>query len=287
MMGAWMRLIPLVSLPRWRRLSHPDRTPGWWGSAGAMTRRCSCSTGPRMSVSSGFPSLSPGSIAGSTRMRPRQTSMNGSTRSTCGSWRMSRTASSTVPDVVRSMTTLSSEVPSGRLTTASMLTSSSPGTSVDGCACPWCSGTDCIPRRRSSDVEREGWSGGCWRMRNISNGVPYVGQASVVWDSPRTAVLDHLEVIPGLPATVMLDLVRSATHTAADAGAVTVLSQLDAEGPIAELLRIAGFHRSSQGRMEVDTDFLDEHPDAAEHLHRAALENSGPWGSSRRGRELG
>lgn len=141
---------------------------------------------------------------------------------------------------------------------------------------------EAVKRRRTGRLV--GW---VLAYENISNGVPYVGQASVVWDSPRTAVLDHLEVIPGLPATVMLDLVRSATHTAADAGAVTVLSQLDAEGPIAELLRIAGFHRSSQGRMEVDTDFLDEHPDAAEHLHRAALENSGPWGSSRRGRELG
>ena len=48
--------------------------------------------------------------------------------------------------------------------------------------------------------------------QNVSTGLPYVGHATVVWDRPHIAFLDYFEVLHGVPATVLLDMVRSATH---------------------------------------------------------------------------
>lgn len=111
---------------------------------------------------------------------------------------------------------------------------------------------------------------------NNSTGMPYVGQAIVVRESATVARLEHTDVIENAPPTLVLDIVRTATHAAADAGAQTVITQLDLDH-----LDVAGFRRMPDGQLSVDTTFLAEDPDAAEAVHREALAVRGRWGRDR------
>lgn len=112
---------------------------------------------------------------------------------------------------------------------------------------------------------------------NNSTGSPYVAQATVVHDRPGIAQLDTLEVVPGAPASLMLDVVRAATHFAAERACGSVWTDLDVQH-----LDLAGFRRdSADGRMVVDTAFLDEDPVAARELLHAELAQPTRWGRDR------
>lgn len=128
-----------------------------------------------------------------------------------------------------------------------------------------------VARREAGDLVA--W---CTAYEDNSTGSPYVGQATVVRETPTVARLDHLELTDDAPATLVLDIVRTATHAAADAGATTVVTSLALEH-----LDVAGFRPGPDGRLTVDTRFIDEDPDAAEALLRDALAQPGSWGRDR------
>ena len=111
---------------------------------------------------------------------------------------------------------------------------------------------------------------------NNSTGSPYLGQATVVAVSPTVAEIDFIEFAEGVPATLVLDLVRIATHAAADHGATVVATDLEID-----VLATAGFRPDELGRMTVQTHFLDEDPGAADRLLEAALADPGRWGQDR------
>ena len=81
-----------------------------------------------------------------------------------------------------------------------------------------------------------------------------------------------------------LELVRAATHAAAERGAQTV----KALGPVVTYLRslhpdiphIAGFDADPKGYV-VTTDFLAEDPVLADSLLQECLGQPGPWGGDR------
>lgn len=112
---------------------------------------------------------------------------------------------------------------------------------------------------------------------NNSTGSPYVAQATVVRDRPGIAHLDTLEVVPGAPPSLVLDVVRTATHFAAEQACGSVWTHLEVQH-----LDLAGFRRdAADGRMLVDTAFLDEDPIAARELLRAELAQRSQWGRYR------
>lgn len=112
---------------------------------------------------------------------------------------------------------------------------------------------------------------------NNSTGSPYVAQATVVRDRPGLAHLDTLEAVPGAPPSLVLDVVRSATHYAAERAQRVVWTDLELEH-----LDLAGFRRDpADGRMLVDTAFLDEDPVAANELLLAELTRPSQWGQDR------
>ena len=104
---------------------------------------------------------------------------------------------------------------------------------------------------------------------------PYVGHAVVSWTGDDTADLEHVEVTPGTPVTVLLGLVRRGAHLAGAAGALTVTTSLEAPE-----LDLVGF-RPADGRRAVDTGFLDEDPDGAAALLRNVLGSGDPPGTPR------
>jgi len=89
---------------------------------------------------------------------------------------------------------------------------------------------------------------------------PYAGHAVVSWTGDGTAELEHVEVTPGAPITVLVGLVRRGAHVAGAAGALSVTTRLDAPE-----LDLVGF-RYADGRRAVDTGFLDEDPDGGAAL---------------------
>ena len=111
---------------------------------------------------------------------------------------------------------------------------------------------------------------------NNATGRPYLGQAIVIGQEPGVARLDHVELVDDVPSTLVLDLIRSATHAAADTGAHTVVTDLDLPH-----LPVAGFRPSPEGPFTVNTGFLDEDPEAANALYRDDLADPGLWGRNR------
>lgn len=128
-----------------------------------------------------------------------------------------------------------------------------------------------IERRRAGTLVA--WVTSC---ENNSTGSPYVGAATVVRVDDRTARLDSIEVIDQAPITLALDVVRVATHAAADTGAQTVVTSLDLDH-----LDILGFKATGTGELAVDTHFLDEDPEAYAVVLARALASPGRWGSDR------
>lgn len=104
-----------------------------------------------------------------------------------------------------------------------------------------------------------------------ASGYPYVSQATVVWEQPAVARLEHLEVVHEAPGTLLLATVRQATHLAAEAGATRVVAGFEFPH-----LDIAGF-RPEADRLVADTTFLDEQPERADQLVEEALAHPGRW----------
>lgn len=112
---------------------------------------------------------------------------------------------------------------------------------------------------------------------NNSTGSPYVAHATIVRDGPDTAHLDTFEALPDVPPSLVLTVVRSATHFAADRGCRRVCTDL-----ALDRLDVVGFQQEpTDGRMCVDTSFLHEDPVAARERLRAELEDPGLWGRDR------
>lgn len=111
---------------------------------------------------------------------------------------------------------------------------------------------------------------------NNSTGKPYLGQAIVVGETPERARLDHVEVVAGTPTTLLIGLVRAATHAAAASGAAAVTARVGLEH-----LELLGFRPTSAGEHVVVTNFLNEDAEAADAVFEAALEEPGSWGADR------
>jgi ribosomal protein L35AE/L33A len=110
---------------------------------------------------------------------------------------------------------------------------------------------------------------------NNSSGSPYLGQATVIHTRPGVAEIDQVEFAAGVPDTLVLDVVRTATHAAAAAGAATVITHLSLSH-----LSVAGF-RPQGDHQAVATTFFDEDHDAAQALLVDELKNPGRWGRDR------
>lgn len=115
---------------------------------------------------------------------------------------------------------------------------------------------------------------------NNATGTPIVGHSTITWDGPDVARLVDLSVDESVPATVAVDLIRHATHTAAEAGARVVVCDTDLASWHPKLPDITGFRASAAGST-VDTDFLAEDPELATELLRSALADPGRWGQDR------
>jgi hypothetical protein len=108
----------------------------------------------------------------------------------------------------------------------------------------------------------------CWvtAFEEDSQANPYAGHAVVSWSGEDSADLEHVEVRPGAPVTVLVGL------------ATCVTIGLDAPE-----LDLVGFRYAADGRRVVDTSFLDEDPAGAAALLRdvltAAAEPSKPHGA--------
>lgn len=110
---------------------------------------------------------------------------------------------------------------------------------------------------------------------NNSTGSPDVGQAVVSRDPAGVARLELVEVTPGVPESVMLDLAYFAAHAAAEEGAAIVVTDLDYP-----LLGLAGFE-SREGQQVLDTSFLRADPDGARELLARSRAEGGQWGGDR------
>jgi hypothetical protein len=113
-------------------------------------------------------------------------------------------------------------------------------------------------------------------FENNSTGSPYVGQAVVSWTGDSVAALEDVEVAAGVPVTVVVDLAQLGAHVAGDAGALSVVTDLE----VAEL-EVAGFLAGEAGRRVVDTSFLDEDPVGAARLLHEAMAVPSQWGQDR------
>jgi hypothetical protein len=110
---------------------------------------------------------------------------------------------------------------------------------------------------------------------NNSTGHPFVGQALVAAAEADAATLVRVEVSPGVPDSVRLDLAYFASQTAAAGGAQSITTALPDE-----FLDLAGFRPAEDGR-RLDTTFLDADPDGARALLSAGLAAGGEWGRDR------
>lgn len=115
---------------------------------------------------------------------------------------------------------------------------------------------------------------------NNSTGTPVVGHSTITWDGAEVARLLNVSVAEAVPVTVVVDLVRLATHTAAEAGPRVVVAETDLARWHPKLPDITGFRASDLGSA-MDTDFLAEDPDLATELLRTALADPGRWGHDR------
>ena len=119
---------------------------------------------------------------------------------------------------------------------------------------------------------------------NNSIGMPIVGHSTIIRDSSETARLVDVVLGVDVPATVAVELVRAATHAAAEAGARAV----DAPETLAfdlrrlhpDVCRITGFRPGPAG-LRVDTNFLTEDAALASSLLQAELVHPGRWGDDR------
>lgn len=110
---------------------------------------------------------------------------------------------------------------------------------------------------------------------NNSTGTPDVGQAVVCRGLKGDARLEFLEVAPGVPDSVMLDLAYFAAHAAAEKGATAVATDMNIP-----LLEIAGFE-ARDGQQVLDTSFLRADPDAARALVTRSRAKGDRWGGNR------
>jgi hypothetical protein len=116
---------------------------------------------------------------------------------------------------------------------------------------------------------------------NNSTGPFLVGHSTITWDGPDVARLVDLSVRDDtVPATVAVDLVRHATHAAAEAGVRVVVSDIDLPRWHPDLPDITGFRSGSWG-ITVDTDFLAEDAELASGLLQRALADPDRWGGDR------
>ena len=115
---------------------------------------------------------------------------------------------------------------------------------------------------------------------NNATGPFVVGHSTITWDSPDVARLADMAMGDSVPATVAVDLVRHATHTAAEAGARVVASDIDLANWHPDLPKITGFRPGNAGTT-VDTDFLTEDAELADNLLQTALAEPGRWGGDR------
>jgi hypothetical protein len=110
---------------------------------------------------------------------------------------------------------------------------------------------------------------------NNSTGTPDVGQAVVSRGPTGGAILEMVELAPGVPESVMVDLAYFAAHAAAEQGAATVATELAMPA-----LSLAGF-QDCDGRRLLDTSFLAADPDGARALLAASVAERGRWGDDR------
>jgi hypothetical protein len=78
------------------------------------------------------------------------------------------------------------------------------------------------------------------------------GQSIMVLEEPSVARLTHLSTVPGSSRSLVVDLIRCATHAAAARGALCVVTDIDVPE-----MKLTGFRRDGTG-LGVTTDFLDE-----------------------------
>ena len=129
-------------------------------------------------------------------------------------------------------------------------------------------GLDAAPAIASRDEGRLiGW---VTAYEDDSEGNPYAGHAVVSWTGDDTAHLEHVEVGPGTPVTLVVGLARRAAHLAGRAGALSVTTSLDTPE-----LDLVGFRYAADGRRVVDTSFLDEDPSGAAALLAGVLAPAG------------
>jgi hypothetical protein len=107
---------------------------------------------------------------------------------------------------------------------------------------------------------------------------PYAGHAVVSWTGDETADLEHVEVRPESPATLLVGLARRGAHFAGGAGALSVTTGLDTPE-----LDLVGFKHVPDGRRAVDTGFLDEDPVGAAALLDDVLAAAGEPGPDETG----
>jgi hypothetical protein len=125
-------------------------------------------------------------------------------------------------------------------------------------------GLDAAPAIASRDEGRLiGW---VTAYEDDSQGNPYAGHAVVSRTGDDTADLEHVEVGPGTPVTLVVGLARRGAHLAGQAGALSVTTSLDTPE-----LDLVGFRYAADGRRVVDTSFLDEDPAGAAALLRDVL----------------
>jgi hypothetical protein len=111
---------------------------------------------------------------------------------------------------------------------------------------------------------------------NNSTGGPWVGHAVVSRSGKAEAILEVVETSPEVPPTVALDLAYFACHSAAAAGVERVWTELPDE-----VLALAGFVSTPDGRQVLDTNFLAADPDGARALLATDLDRQVPWGQDR------
>ena len=110
-----------------------------------------------------------------------------------------------------------------------------------------------------------------------------VGQATTSWKSPGVARLLELEVLRGVPRTVVLQLAWAACHSVADYGAREIRTSI-----VEPELALLGFSEDQGSERVVATSFVNQDFDGASALLRRVLRRPEVWGVPRdqAGRQL-
>jgi hypothetical protein len=120
---------------------------------------------------------------------------------------------------------------------------------------------------------------------NNSTGSPIMGHSTIIRDADGEIRL--VEVVLGIdvPATVAVELVRAATHTAAEGETLAVVIAKSVAADLRHIhpdtLRITGFRPGAASGLRVETDFLAEDIELANKLLQAELAHPSRWGDNR------